>query len=641
MIVRVLVSILFICTNSAFFSLIAKDSTKVIQLHDQAYKLELSEPDSAIALYKKAADISQSIHYAIGEGRSYNYMGIVNFEQGQYLEAKRLNLKAIPLFQSVNYQLGIAACLINLGNIELYLGNYDQSMSYYIEGIETYEALDDLQRLMWTYNNMSSLFLNNQQGQKALDYAMKAKGLSIQIVDSIALADSYINMANASLMLKDSLAYLRHSMQAYIISESTKNLYNQLLAANNLANHFIQTLQLDSAEVYTKKTIELAKSYQNPYNISESLLTAGKLAYKQGLYIVANDKLQSARQMANNYSLDKLKVNIAHQLYFVHKASNNHQEASADMALYMQLKDSINQVETLKYIHLLEQKFENTKKEQTIQNQELELAAQERSLSRNRLLFVIVGTIIIVLGIVIFSLRKYNKQAAKLHAEQMKRFKEEQKNSALKAVVKGQEQERVRLARELHDGVNGGLAAIKLIAASQKNRPSNGTLCEIEDLLNDLSQEVREMSHNLMPGSLAKGGLIQSISDLVNRFNHSQNIGFEVQYIGAIDQIPEDTKFYVYRIIQELLKNVLNHSNASECLLQLSVHDDSFNICCEDNGIGMDTKLNGNGIGMANIKGRLEFLNGTIDCQSVPNEGTSINIEIPIINRLLDIRQKT
>ncbi len=620
--------VFFIC--SSILHGVNLDSTNVMKLHNKAYSLELSHPRQALVIYDSAAIISHSINYTIGEGRSYNYMAIVNFEQGEYLNAKSLNLKAIPLFRSINYQLGVAACLINLGNIELYLGNYDASMDYYIEGIEIYEKLDDHQRLMWTYNNMSSLFLNNQQGQKSLEYALKAKQRSAQINDSIGLADSYINLANASLMNKDSIAFRNYSNQAYWVSQSTSNLYNQLLASNNLANHFIQSNSLDSAAIFTKKTIELADQYNNPYNKSESLLTAGKLAYKQDRFMPALVNLEKANELANTYKLDKLRLNIAHQSYLVNKAANNHQQASADMALYAQLKDSINRVETLKYIHLLEQKFENTKKEQTIQSQKAELATKEQLLSRNRMLFIAIGIILILLGIVIYYLKRYNKQVSKLHSEQVKRLKVEQKNTAIKALVDGQEQERIRLARELHDGVNGGLAAIKLLASNHKNGSAKDSLIQIDELLLNLSQEVREMSHNLMPGTLAKGGLNQSINDLVNRLNQSENLEFDVQYIGAIDDIPDATKFYSYRIIQELLQNVLKHSKATECLLQVSVHDTAFNICCEDNGVGMDTKLNGNGIGMKNINGRLEFLNGTMDYQSKPNEGTSINIEIPI-----------
>ena len=608
-----------------------RDSAAVVQLHDQAYVLELNNPDSAIVLYDSAARLANAIRYKIGEGRSYNYKAIVKFEQGKYLEAKTSNLKAIPIFREIKYELGVAACLINLGNIELYLGNYDECMDYYIEGTGIYQSLNDSIRLMVTYNNMSSLFLHNQEAEKAVEYAEKARDISGNLKDSITLADSYINLANACMMKKDSALYQRHSMRAYQIAEKTRDLYNQLLSSNNLAYHYLQSRQFDSAQFFADKTIAFAEVYKNPYNISESKLTAGKLAFQQKDILKSRALLKEAQAIANEYNLGKLQLLIAYQQYLVENALNNYKLANSFLAEYSQLKDSVNRGETKKYIHLLEQKFENQKKEQTIASQSLEIENQEKILARNNLLFVAAGLIVVLLGMAIYFQKRSATQKGRAHAEQVKRLKAEKKNTAMRALVEGEEQERKRLSRELHDGVNGGLAAIKMMVSGKKK--SNGSaepLEEIESMLGELSEEVREMSHNLMPGTLAKGGLSETVTELVQRFNHSEKTEFDLQCFGEIDGLDENTKFYSYRIIQELLKNVIKHADASECLVQLVQRDSILHICVEDNGRGMNESTTTNGIGMNNIRSRLEFLNGEMDCDSSAGEGTSINIDIPI-----------
>ena len=629
------ISIIIIFSLSLYsVSKAQKDSSFVMQLHDKAYLIELSEPDSAIYYYDSAAAISSKIGYVIGEGRSYNYKAIVLFEQGRYLEAKAFNLLAIPLFDSIGYEAGVAACLVNLGNIELYLGNYEHGVGFYIRGIEAYEEAKDSAHLVTTFNNISTLFLNNQQADKGILYAQKSNTLSKLIGDSISLADSYINLANGYLMNGDLAKHIIYSTQAFQIAQKTHDLYNQILASNNIANHYIQKNNIDSANYFAQKTLELARSYKNPYNICEALSTLGKVAYNKGDLDIARNYLHEAEDISIQYKLSNLRLAISYQLYVLENSSGYFRKAANYLATYTTLKDSINTIETKKYVHLLEQKFENEKKERTIENQQLAIVNQEKIIGRNNLLFIAAVLILLLLGTTIAFMFRSARQKSNIHGEHVKRMKAEQIILSTHSVVEGQEQERKRISRELHDGVNGGLAAIRLMATNYRKKNDQAIGFEdIETMVEELSTEVREISHNLMPGTLAKGSLKESLEELVFRLNHSDQVDFELQVIGNIDKGGENTKFYTYRIIQELLKNVLHHARASSCILQLSEQNGSLNICVEDNGIGMSpksiAKSKSGGIGMKNIESRISYLNGSMETESSAGKGTTFYITIP------------
>ena len=619
-------SLLFFCFH---LSLAQLDSSHVMQMHDIAYALEVNDPDSAILLYDSAAAMSQELGYQLGQGRSYNYKAIVMFEQGKYLEARDANKLAIPLFDTIDYQIGVASCLVNLGNIELYLGNYDRGMEYYVQGIKIYETEHDSTRLVMTLNNISSLFLNSQQAEKAKDYAQKAKEISIAKRDSIFIADSYINLANAYLALKDTASYYSNSLNAFKIAGKTKDLYNQLLAANNIAYYYLEAEKLDSAEYYAMNTLRLAKKYNNPYNISESLLTLGKVSFEGTRLDSSRSYLTEALTIAEGYGLSKLQLNITNQLHLLEKVAGRSAQSLEYLAVYNQIKDSINAGETQKYVHLLEQRYESEKKEQTIASQEMAIANQNTIISRNQLL-LIAGMVILVLLIVsLILLLRIIRQRKNAHQEELKLMEAHQKNAAMKALIEGEEKERKRIAQELHDGVNGSLAALKLVTARQTKSAVNSG--EVEKMIDDLSTEVREMSHNLMPGALAKGNLKDSIQELVLKLNHSDKVQFDLQFIGDVDTGNEMVRLYAYRIVQELLSNVLHHAKASECLVQISRDNGLMNITVEDNGIGFSGSTS-NGIGMNSIKSRLEYLGGSLDIDSNKNEGTAVYVEIPVKN---------
>ncbi len=216
----------------------------------------------------------------------------------------------------------------------------------------------------------------------------------------------------------------------------------------------------------------------------------------------------------------------------------------------------------------------------------------------------------------------------------------EKKLLATEAVLKGEEQERSRLAKDLHDGLGGLLSGIKY---SFQNIKSNLVMTTENhqafergmDMLDTSIKEMRRVAHNMMPEALVKFGLDTALKDFCNDINQTAVLQVTYQSIELENvSIDQTTSITIYRIVQELIHNSMKHAAAKTAIVQLSKTDGKISITVEDDGKGFDTVIlnHSKGIGWSNIKSRVDFLNGKLDVQSGPGKGTSVHIELNNVN---------
>jgi len=234
-----------------------------------------------------------------------------------------------------------------------------------------------------------------------------------------------------------------------------------------------------------------------------------------------------------------------------------------------------------------------------------------------------------------FSIRKYIRLFEKNQRAQLKlaRAKEE----GLQALILGVENERRRIARDLHDGACVNLAAIKMkLNALHEQNPESPCAAPMAGLADDLEQtyrEVRGISHDLMSKSLEKTDLLTALEDLTARVQQAQP-GLSIQlYVNFnTEDVAGMAKIQLYRIVQELLGNVLKHAKARHVTLQLLRDNGTILLSLEDDGKGFDpmqTEAASQGIGLANVRTRVAVLHGILHLESAPGRGTFIGIDIP------------
>jgi two-component system, NarL family, sensor kinase len=226
-----------------------------------------------------------------------------------------------------------------------------------------------------------------------------------------------------------------------------------------------------------------------------------------------------------------------------------------------------------------------------------------------------------------------------LKQQRITELEKEKQLLAAESVLRGQEEERKRLAKDLHDGLGGILSSVKYSFTNMKNNlivTAEGA--EAFDrsmvMLDKSISELRRVAHNMMPEALVNFGLDSALRDFCQGINQGGAIVLTYQSFGLDDEtVAKSQASVVYRIIQELVNNILKHADAKTALVQLICKNKGLSITVEDDGKGFDQAIliSSNGIGYANLQNRVAYLAGTMDVQTAAGNGTSVNIEIPNI----------
>ena len=341
----------------------------------------------------------------------------------------------------------------------------------------------------------------------------------------------------------------------------------------------------------------------------------------------------------NLIKTDQFKDNIKYHYQELSKAQKelgNFNDAYKNLEKYVNLSDSSNTEANKKEIVALEAKFKKTENEKRI-SQLLTQKEKAALVSKNdRLNMLLLGLLVSILLISIFVIWKYfknQKRQKELDFKQEIEILENKKNLDItNALLEGEEVERKRLARDLHDGLGSMLSGLKLYysGTEQSNKKE---FHEVNKQLDNSITELRQIAQNLMPESLLKLGLIAALKDLCTRFSNDKTV-IEFQDFGVQSNISESKQITIYRIIQELINNALKYANATEIIVNCSQNENIFLITVEDNGLGFDAKKADlfDGMGLKNIKNRVDFLKGELDIDSQPLTGTVFNIELNIFD---------
>lgn len=275
----------------------------------------------------------------------------------------------------------------------------------------------------------------------------------------------------------------------------------------------------------------------------------------------------------------------------------------------------------------------------------LEIKALQKERERNTVLIVAFAIVVAIsIWLYVVDQRRKNIKAISEKNDQINKQKidellQEQEIASLQGVLEGQETERKRVAIDLHDRLGGILSMVKLHFSSVEEKidpdnPSKEKFLTASELLDLAAGEVRNISHNMMSGVLAKFGLIPALEDLQSRISETGKLTVNLYTSNVNGALDGEQELQLYRIVQELMSNILKHSDATETNIQLNENEGSVNLIVEDDGIGfnpqkLDVKA---GIGLNNLKARVAKLNGTLHIDSGLGAGTTVSIDIPVEN---------
>lgn len=531
-------------------------------------------------------------------------------------------------------------------------------------------------------DSLANLYRHQNKADLAFQYKEKAINLYKQLNAEEEAAKASLEvfgMLNSQDFIKvDPLPYLK-DFEEY----AKKNIdQKKLLQVNyNYASYLFNTGDKNKVKKYFEKVLELANKLRDSTTLYRTYANLGlmysgrfgnqKLArkyYKKGYpkHILKKDSIMQLKyyiNYANSYQkegkyqkaityLDSIKdfkikkyelgyQTIIYRKYInCYKALGDYKNAFAYQEKYNAVQDSLNLTKQNVAISDIKTKYETEKKEK--ENFILKTDLKKKQQTQTILWIVVVASVLI--GTIISFLiaknarrkRQIIQQNQKLKLQQTEKELKQQELNTIDMMIAGQEKERQRLAEDLHDNLGSSLAAIRLNIETLKKTDDNSsseTLTKTLALINDAYQAVRGMAHKKQSGVLATSGLLPAIKRFARNISNVDGLQVEVEEFGLDQKLENSLEITIFRIIQELVTNIIKHANATEATISLTSHNSSLNIIVEDNGKGFNkSQLNEkkDGIGLSTIEKRIEHLGGTLEIDSHQHRGTSIIINLPI-----------
>lgn len=610
-----------------------RDSTKVKELLDIAYSYEKTSMDSAIYTYKEAAKLGKEIEYWIGAGRATSYTGIVYSDYGMNDSAIVYHKRSIPLYEKAKYRDGKASSLINLGNAYLLQGNYEQSADYYLLGIDEYEKLQDTARLIYAYGNFASLFSDFKMFDKSKEFQTKALNYSYKVKDTISVGYLLNDLGLTLLSLNEKENALNNFNQALVIANKYNDEELKYFSNKNLNNYHFGEGNFDMAYQFAIKSFKNAIATKKPYYESYSLNALGTAHLKLNNIDSASYYVQKSIKKASEIGAKELLMDAYFALNQVYLVGNKHKEAYDALQEFIMLQDSIVGRQKQEYITRLEQQYQVKNKDNEILLQQLTIQENEALIQKkiNQNGLYLIG--ILALFFTSFILWYRHRQKQKLNAQSIETLKKQQEIQSLAALIEGEDMERSRIAKDLHDSVNANLSVIKynLTSISTENIAEEDlqTFNQSIDMIDSSCEQIRNISNDLAPPSLMNYGLIEALEQYCNRINSSNTIKVTFQHFGDSLILAKKIEATIYHILQELITNSVKHAKAKIAMIQINISNALIHITAEDDGIGYDTSVVTHGLGLNNIRSRVEFLNAEMDIKS-DKKGTSVTINIDL-----------
>jgi signal transduction histidine kinase len=607
-----------------------EDTSKAMSLLTLGSLYETNNQDSAEYFLKKGKALADALKFDKGIYFYYQQNAVLSYTKGNYSKALDESNKGLEMAKKLRDTVKVITMLNNLGIISAYLGNFQEQLNYALQVKDAVEAVKDSSMLSGAYHNLANCYHNLGQYRKAVGTA----SYSVYVNSIFSEKSMYINRAIATLAqsydglrMKDSALFFYNAA----IRESVR--LNDKYAEGSIygyqCNLYASMNRFDEMLKAAEKSLALSKELQSRQMMASSLYN---VAYAQFF----NNNNKEARKTINEALTIAVEDSLRDELENCYTVLSYIAARDGDFITSIHAKqkaDSISEAslneKVLKSSADLEKKYESEKKDNQIKLQKAQLR------NKNTFNYILIGGAATLLVISLLSYRNY-KHRQKLQQQRITELETEKQLTATEAVLKGEEQERTRLAKDLHDGLGGMLSGIKYSFQTMKGNlvmtPDNAQAFERSmDMLDSSIKEMRRVAHNMMPEALVKFGLDTALKDFCNDINQSGAIRVTYQSIGLENAVIEQTNAVtIFRIVQELINNTMKHAAAKTAIVQMSKTNGTISITVEDDGKGFNPVIlkGTSGIGWSNIQSRVEYLKGKLDVQSEPDKGTSVHIEL-------------
>lgn len=607
------------------------DTAEVNRMIATVRRIQHTDPQKANELLRDVLKISEALRYKRGLAAYYGLKATSAANRMQLDSAKRYNDKALLYIKddlSVEGKNQLAIIYNTYGVIYHQKQQYDSATVMYLKVVKLCNETGNHYQNVYAYSNLSVVYAFMNDTLKTERYARLAYSEAKKSGDTLVSLRSTITLLNHFTYYGRYDSVPPYALPALKMAEAKGDLRSKAKILHVMGDYYYQNRK-DNPRAYTffRDALKLFREVNSPYDEAIVLVSLGNISFSENKYPEAIALLKEALAIENNLGLLQLKTETLKSLSAAEARNGNISGAYDLLEEYVVLHDSLSLKTNEEMVQTLETRYQ-------LQNKEDTIALQQSSIrQKNALNYILLGSALALILILFLLYRNYTARQ-KLQQQRITELETEKQLLATQFLLKGQEDERSRMAKDLHDGLGGMLSGVKLQLGAMKGNlvltEENGVL--FNNALNKLDESISEMrrvAHNMMPEALVRLGLEQALQDYCSNINPSGGLMINTGFYGLDQKMEAATAVTIYRIVQELVNNAVKHSAATEILVQVMRRNRSLNITVEDNGKGFDIAAwqQQNTAGFQNIRSRVDYLRGRMDIKSVPGKGTSVYIE--------------
>ncbi|MEL7531541.1 MAG: sensor histidine kinase, partial [Bacteroidota bacterium] len=535
----------------------------------------LPQPDTAEIIFRQVIDDFAIHHDSIVLPKALKNLGLIMQGRGDHEAAISLYQQAGEIFW-VNNKVGFYSNLMDIGNVFLRINDLPKAKTNIWRSLQNLDA-----------------------EQSPRFYANAANSYGLLMVEE-AQYDSAIY-------------YYRES---YRLKKQQNNIYGQAVTLNNIGSIFSEKLtQSDSAIKYFELGIGLAERYNIQKELAQLYIGIGNEYENAKRYgdaaEVRTKALAIGRETENYETQEKAIWGLA---ILKGKFLNQQAEAFELLRQHNYLRDTVYNRDKIAAIEEINTQYETAEKER--------LLADARADVKQSQLYLALVLGVLLLGILLGVFLWWRAQSQKKAAIQAAVIKEQERG--IQAVIAATETERRRIARDLHDGVGQELASLQMALGATPE------VDRFAERLRSTAENVRSISHQMMPRALEAAGLEAALAQLVENSTADTNLAARFDAFRVPTQLTESVSLGLYRVAQEQINNILKHAEATEIDVLLSSTKDILTLSIEDNGKGFDPKQISSGLGLDNMRTRMQAIGGKLRFENAENGGTRALSQIPL-----------
>jgi two-component system NarL family sensor kinase len=608
----------------------ADTPSTVDSLINKAVEMESYDADSALKLYEKAYALAEKMNYTEGKFRYARNVTVVLNDLGRLEESRSINEKAVMLSRELNDSINLAKNLFNLANVYNAKGEFYTALELYLEAEAIFSSLNIHTYKNLLYGNLAVLFEEIKEFDKALDYLQRGYTESVEAGDTVGILDALNNMVMV-------LNQINQFDTAAVVAESALNLLTNFPSPKHKSTILLNYgTSLNGLKQYSKALEKLKESER----ISSELNNLRSVAIAQhglalsyfnlGNYNLAEKHIDLAEKLAANTQAYTTLDQIYHLRASIKAARGNYKTAYASLQAFVTLRDSLNNESVRAKSNELERKFRLKEMQQELEYSKQMMVLHEQEIRNKQTWVALLITGIALLSMYILLFARLSAKKQKYQDQQLKALQKEKELSELQSAILAREEERKRIAAELHDEIGSGLTAILFLAEKEKRNTGE------KEGLNKISGNVSQLMGKVNEIVWSMNASCDSLEELATYIRYKmagfcENVGLEfitdIQENFPEKEIPGEARRNIYLIVKEAFNNIAKHAGATQAFLKISADEQGMEITVKDNGKGIIRNTDGVGNGLKNMQDRSAKLNGKLEISA--NDGTELRLEIP------------